>query len=439
MKHPFTAAATPFRALRHRNYRLFFAGQGLSLIGTWMQTVAVAWLVFRLTGSAFILGLVSFLSQFPPVFLAPVAGALSDRFDRRRILIIVQFASMVQALVLTTLTFTGTIAVWHVVVLGIFLGTVNAFEMPTRQSFVAQMVEDRADLPNAIALNSSLFNASRLVGPAVAGALIGFAGEAACFAVNAASYLAAVAALVNMRTPRAASAQIQYPNLLSSLTDGWRYASGTPPIRRILVFVAVMNFTGFSFPVLLPVFATRLLHEGSGAYGFLIAATGIGALAGTLFLASRKSVLGLGKIIAAAMGVFGVALSAFSFSRWLPLSIGLMTLAGFGMMATLASCNTILQSITDDDKRGRVMSFYIMAVAGASPLGSLASGGLSSVIGAQYAALIGGLSMLACMALFLAGLPGFRSYVRPIYREKGIIPEVALGMQGASEIRDPVD
>lgn len=426
---------TALRALRHRNYRLYFIGQGISLVGSWMQSVAIGWLVYRLTGSSFMLGLVGFASQLPSFIFSPLAGVLSDRWDRRRILTVVQVLAMIQAAVIAAMTMSGLIAPWHVVLLGAFLGLVNAFDMPVRQSFVVEILDNRTDLGNAIALNSSLFNGSRLIGPAIAGLLIAVAGEGLCFLVNAFSFIGVIWALASIRIPRR-EARGGEKKISAELKEGFLYAFGFKPIRDLLALVSMISFIGMTFPVLLPVFAARVLGGGSHTYGFLVAATGAGAMAGTLYLAARKSVRGLTRVIMVCLGVFGAGLLVFSWSRSILLSTAILAIVGFGMIVCIASCNTIIQTIVEEDKRGRVMSFYTMCFMGSAPLGSIIAGSLSSVAGAPLTVRGGGVLSLIVALVFLLRLPRLRDHIRPIYRKMGIIPEVALGIQSATDMRD---
>jgi MFS family permease len=409
-----------FRALSHRNYRLFFGGQSISLIGTWLQLTAISWLVFRLTQSSFLLGVVGFASRIPTFLFASLAGVLVDRWNRHSLLVATQVFSMIQALVLAVLVLTDRIAVWHIVVLALFLGFVNAFDVPVRQSFVVDMIERREDLGNAIALNSSMVNGARLVGPAVAGVLIATLGEGMCFLLNALSFVAVIAALLAMRiAPKAREGQ-KTP-LWQGLTEGYRYAFGFVPIRSLLLLLALVSFMGMPYTVLMPVFAGKILHGGPQTLGFLLGATGVGALAGTMFLASRRSVLGLGRIIVIASILFGMGLIGFSFSRLFVLSEILMVVTGFGMMVQMTSTNTVLQTLVDEDKRGRVMSFYTMAFMGMVPFGSLFAGSLASAIGAPETVMVGGISCILGSALFAKKLPVIRRMVRPIYMKRGII------------------
>ncbi len=392
------------RALRFRNYRLFFAGQSISLIGTWMQLIAVSWLTYRLTNSAFLLGLIAFTSQFPVFLLSPFAGVLADRWNRKNILVITQALAMVQAFILALLAFTNAIAVWHIAVLSTFVGVVNAFDAPVRQSFVVDMVEDRKDLANAIALNSFIFNSARIIGSSVAGVLISAAGEGVCFLLNGISFLAVIIALVSMRIrPRAVHDKDSH--VITALKEGVAYAFGNTPIRYILLFVTLMSVTGMSFLVIMPVVAKDILRGGASTLGFLMGATGLGALGGAGYLASKKNIHGLERVISIAAAIFGAGLVLFSFSRFLWLSLALMLCIGFGMMVHMISSNTLLQHFTEDDKRGRVMSLYTIAFMGMVPLGNLLAGGLAGKIGAPYTLLISGCACIFGSLIFMSKIP----------------------------------
>jgi MFS family permease len=417
-----------FRALYHRNYRLFFGGQGISLIGTWMQQIAMSWLVYRMTNSAFLLGLIGFSSQICSFFFSPFAGVLSDRWNRHHILVITQSLAMIQAFILASLTLTGTIAVHHIVIFSLFLGFVNAFDMPTRQAFVVEMVEKREDLGNAIALNSFLFNGARLVGPSIAGILISILGEGLCFFLNGFSFLAVIIALLAMKMT-SNKREAEKTQVLQGFKEGVIYALGFPPIRSILFFLGWISLVGMAYTTLMPVFAKDVLHGGPQTYGFLMAAIGVGAIVGAIFLASRRSVLGLGRIIAIASGFFGIGLISFSFSHVLWLSLSLLLLTGFGMMVHMASSNTILQTMVDDDKRGRVMSLYVMAFMGIAPFGSLVGGSLAGRIGVSNTLIIGGASCILGSFMFYKKLPLIREMVRPIYLKKSIISEESSRIQ----------
>ena len=424
---------TLLRALRSRNYRLFVAGQGVSLVGTWMQQVAMSWLVYRLTGSAFLLGVVGFTSQIPTLLFAPVAGVLADRWNRRRLLIITQTLAMLQAALLAAAVLSGAIQVWQIIVLSMFLGIVNAFDIPIRQSFVVEIVSHREDLGNAIALNSSMVNAARLVGPTIAGLLVASVGEGVCFIINAASYLAVLIALAAMRLAPGLHRPAQRKHVFHELREGFNYAFSFKPIRSILFLVALLSLTGMPYVVLVPVFAKEVLHGGAGTFGFLVTAAGCGALVGTVYLASRKSVLGLGKLIVRAALLFAVGIAAFALSNKILLSLASLVVAGFGAMTLVAACNTILQTILEDDKRGRVMSLFTVAFMGVAPFGSFGAGTMAGIIGPRDTLLIGSICCLVGTALFARHLPAIREQVRPIYVKMGIIVEVAQGMEAAAE------
>ncbi len=427
---------TTLRAVRHRNYRLFFVGQGISLVGTWMQSVAASWLVFRLTQSEFMLGLNAFIGQVPILLLSPLAGVLGDRISRRRILIAVQILSIIQACLLAAITLAGLAQVWHIFMLSLFLGLVNAFEMPSRQAFVIEMLEDKSDLSNAIALNSGLFNGARLVGPSIAGLVVAFAGEGICFVVNAVSYGAALAALLFM-TIRPRKAKKRTSGFYAELKEGLAYIFGFSPIRDLIITVSFTSLVAMVLPVLMPVFAGHILHGSSLTYGFLVASSGFGSLAATIFLASRKSVLGLGRLIKIALFISGIGLLLFAYSRSVILSMAVLVPVGFGIILTMASCNTIVQTIVEEEKRGRVMSFYVMAFMGSAPIGSLMAGSVSSTIGVPLTVGISGLLCIIGGVIFALRLPHLRKLVRPVYRHMGIIKEVAIGLQTTDELRKP--
>ena len=422
---------TIFRTLRYRNFRLFFAGQSVSLIGTWMQIIAMSWLVYRLTNSPFLLGVVGFLSQIPSFILSPFAGVAADRWNRHRILIITQTLSMIQAFILAILTITHTINIWHVVILSTILGCVNSLDIPARQSFIVEMVEKRENLGNAIALNSLMFNAARLVGPSIAGVIIAFSGEGVCFFINGVSFLSVIASLLAMNV-RPHRIKPVSRRIREELKEGIVYVLGFPPIKFILSLLGLISVMGMSYAVLMPVFVRDILKGGPGTFGMLMASSGIGALAATAYLASRKSVIGLSRMIPIASSVFALGLVVFSLSRNILLSSLLLVIIGFGFMAHMAVSNIILQTIVDDDKRGRVMSFYTMAFMGTAPLGSLLAGILASRIGATNTLIIGGVCCLAGSIVFAGKLPAMRKFIHPIYKKMGIIPEVASGITAAT-------
>ncbi|QHL89377.1 MFS transporter [Nibribacter ruber] len=425
-----------FRALQYRNYRLFFAGQGVSLIGTWMQQVAMSWLVYRLTDSVFLLGMVSFANQIPSFLLGPFAGVISDKFNRHRVLLVTQFLLLLQASLLAYLVLTDAITITHILVLGAFAGIVNAFDMSARQSLVVHLVDRREDVSNAIALNSSMFNMARLVGPSVAGALIATVGEGICFLINALSYLAVLSSLFLLRLPPM-TRSLDKENVFKSLGEGFSYAFGFAPIRTILLLIASLSLFGMPFSVLMPVFARDVLHGDASTLGLLMGASGVGALCAALYLASRKTVLGLGKVIVGASVLFGVGLIFFSFSQTLLLSLVCIFFTGLGMILQMASSNTLLQTIVDDDKRGRVMSFYSMAFMGMAPIGSLLAGWAAEKYGVHYTLMACGIICLLTILPFALMLPKLRLLVHPIYQRLGILPEIAIGLRSASQLATP--
>jgi MFS family permease len=424
------------RALQHRNFRLYFSGQGISLIGTWMTRVATSWLVYRLTGSALLLGLVSFVGQLPTFLFAPFAGVWVDRLNRHRVLIATQALAMLQSFAMAGLTLANVITMPQIIALGAFQGLINAFDMPARQAFVTQMVEDKQDLGNAIALNSSMVNISRLIGPPIAGVIIAVVGEGLCFLIDGISYVAVLLSLIAMRSilPQKIS---KGGKITHELKEGLDYVAHFVPVRTILLLLALVSLVGMPYAVLMPIFAARILHGGPHTLGFLMSASGIGALAGAVYLATRKSVLGLGKVIVIASGLFGAGLIGFALSHWLWLSLLLLLFVGFGMMVNLASSNTILQTIVPDESRGRVMSYYTMAFIGMAPFGSLIAGSFANRIGAPGTILISGICCMAAALWFSSKLRDLRALIRPIYVRLGILPELAEGIQAASSLRTP--
>jgi MFS family permease len=409
-----------FRALRHRNYRLFFSGQGISLIGTWITRIASSWLVYRLTDSEFLLGLVTFVGQIPSLVLSPIAGVYIDRWNRHRVLVITQVLAMLQSTMLAVLTLTGRITVGDVLALQLLQGVINAFDTPARQSFVVQMVDDRADLPNAIALNSALVNSSRMIGPAIGGMLIAVVGEGWCFALDAVSYVFVITSLVAMRlTP--VTREVETTRVLDALGAGFRYVSGFAPVRSGLTLVALISALGMPYQVLMPVIAKDVLGGGANTLGILMTATGLGAVFGSVYLASRHTVLGLGRRMAQAAILFGVSLIAFSISSNLWLSLALLPFAGVGFIVTLAATNTVLQSVVPEALRGRVMAFYTMAFLGTAPIGSLFAGIAAERIGAQTTIAIGGVACLMGGLWFYSTLPRLRAIIRPVYAERGLL------------------
>ena len=412
------------RALRSRNYRLFFSGQSISLVGTWMTRLATSWLVYRLTGSALLLGVVAFASQIPVFFLSPLAGVWVDRWDRHRTLVVTQVLSMLQSFALAALTLTGLITVAELIALALLQGVVNSFDMPARQSFVVQMVDDRRDLGNAIALNSSMVNAARLVGPALAGVVIAAVGEGWCFFIDGVSYMAVIVSLLLMRVVRTPAPEVR-KDVIGEMVEGWNYATRSVPIRSILLLLSLVSLVGMPYTVLMPIFAARILHGGPHTLGFLMAATGVGALTSAILLAARKSVLGLGKMIPVSAALFGATLIAFANSRSFWLSMVLLLGTGFGFIQQLAASNTILQTIVEEAKRGRVMAFYAMAFQGVAPFGSLLAGVLAARVGAPDTLMLGGGLCIAGAIVFARRLPAMRQAARPIYVRLGILPQVS--------------
>jgi MFS family permease len=420
--------ATAIRALRHRNFRLFFAGQSISLIGTWMTRIATAWLVYRLTGSAWLLGIVGFAGQIPTFLLAPIAGVWVDRLNRRSVLVVTQALAMVQSLALAALTLSHRVTITEIVLLSAMQGLINAFDMPGRQAFMVEMVEGREDLANAIALNSSMVNMARLIGPSLAGLVIAGFGEGYCFLIDGVSYIAVIASLVMMHVHVRKLPAVASP-MVERLREGWDYVSGFAPVRTILLLFAIVSLMGMPFTVLMPIFAAKVLHGGAHTLGFLMGALGAGALTGAVVLAMRRSVLGLGRLIAINAAIFGGGLVAFAFSQIEWLSLLLMLVTGYGMMQQMAASNTIIQTVVPEDKRGRVMSYYTMAFVGMAPFGSLLAGALAHAVGAPVTLAITGGCCVAGAAWFATRLPMIRLHIRPVYRELGILPpEVAVAI-----------
>ena len=416
------AIKNAFRALRHRNYRLFFIGQGLSLIGTWMQNLALAWLVYRLTNSVFLLGLVGFSSQIMILLFSPLAGVIADRFNRHRVVILTQTLALAQAAVLTVLVYANLINVWEIIVLSLCLGFIMSFDAPTRQSFVVEMLDDKKDLGNAIALNSTIFNGARLVGPALAGVAIAALGEGFCFLLNTISYLAVIVSLLMMKLTRAPREKKE-TNAWREMKEGFAYAYRFPPIRYVLLLLGGVSLVGMPYAVLLPVFARDILHGGPQTLGLLVGTSGIGAICGGVYMASRKNVLGLTRIIPAAATLFALGVILFSFSTLLWFSLIAVVLAGFGMMLHMASSNTLVQTVVDEDKRGRVMSLYVMAFLGMTPFGSLLVGSVASRLGVQSTLALCGLVCLVFVGGYVLLLPEIRRTIRPVYMKMGILPE----------------
>ncbi len=424
------------RAFKSRNYRLFFGGQGISLIGTWMQQIALGWLVYKLTDSAFLLGLVSFSAQIPTFIFASFAGVFADKYNKHKIILTTQVLALFQSSFLAVLTLTNVIEIWHIIVLSIFNGLINSFDMPTRQSFVIDLIDDKNDLPNAIALNSSMFNAARLIGPTIAGIIISAFGEGICFLINAISYFAVINALLLMKFNNKGK-QVSEKKLLKGVKEGFVYAYNFIPIRTLLLLIAILSLTGMPYTVLMPIFAKDILHGDANTLGFLFGAIGVGAFIGAIYLASRKTILGLGKLIVIATIVFSIGLIFFSQSGAIYFSIPLMIFTGWGMMTQMASSNTLLQTIVDEDKRGRIMSLYVMSFMGTAPFGSLLAGSLAGKIGAANTVLLMGIISLFTAFWFSKELPTIRKFTKPIYIKLGIIPEVSKGLQSATHLNIP--
>ncbi len=412
---------------------MFFWGHSTSLIGTWMQQVALSWLVYRMTNSPFLLGMAGFMSQIPTFFFTPFAGVFADRHSRRNMLFLTQGASLVQASILAFLVLTDQIQVWHIMVLCFFLGVIFSFDIPIRQAFTIEMIEDREDLGNAIALNSTMLNAARLIGPSIAGILVATVGEGICFLLNAVSYIPVLLSLAALRVKPAVLA-IRPRHILAELKEGLGYACRFLPIKWILILLSMISLMGVPYQVLMPVFARDIFHGGANTLGFLMGISGLGALIGAIYLAARKSVIGLVGVITWTAALFGVAIVLFSFSHNFWVAMPMILASGFGVMANTAACNIVLQTVVDEDKRGRVMGFYTMAFMGTMPFGSLFAGFLASRIGAPYTVLIGGISCVLIAFIFMKKLPLIRKEIRPVYAQKGIIPEVARGLQAAAGI-----
>ena len=411
-----------WRALRHRNFKLFFFGQSISVIGTWMTRLATSWLVYRLTSSALLLGIVGFAGQIITFFLAPFTGVLIERLDRRKLLVWTQTAAAVQSLALAALTLAHVITLTEIIALTALQGLINAFDMPGRQAFLVQMVEDRTDLGNAIAINSSMANGARLIGPAIAGVVIGIVGEGWCFLIDGISYFAVIASLLLMRI-EPLSIQRKANSMVEQMREGWNYVSTFRPVRTILLIFALISLMGYPYSVLLPIFAGQILHGGAWTLGWLTTASGVGALISALSLAVRKSVVGLTRMIQIASAVFGAALILFGLSHNLWLSLVIMVFVGFGMIQTASVSNTIIQTLVPEDKRARVMGYYMMAFFGTAPFGSLLAGALAHRIGAPHTVIATGAVCIVGSIWYTVELPKIKSVMRPIYQQLGLLPE----------------
>ena len=397
-----------------------------------MQRIAMPWLVYNMTGSVLLLGIVGFAGQIPAFLLSPFAGVFTDRWNRYHLMVVSQILLMIQAVILAWLSLAGIIEVWHIIVLSVILGCIGSFDVPARHSFIIDMLEKKEDLGNAIALNSMMFNGARLIGPSIAGMILVTAGEGVCFLLNAISYFFVIFSLLMMKI-KVREVRDKKSEIMNELKVGLKYTFGFAPIKHIILLLGLVSLMGMSYSVLMPVFAKEILHGESNTYGFLMGASGLGALMGALFLASRESVLRLGRLIPAAAILFGSGLILLSFIRYFPLAMLMMIFIGLGMMLQAAASNTVIQTITDDDKRGRVMSFYTMAIMGTAPFGSLLAGALAKVIGTPGTICAGGIVTVIGGLFFLRKLPALKVLVRPIYIKLGVIPEVATGLQTASE------
>ena len=410
------------RALRYRNYRLFFGGQIVSLAGNWMTSIATSWLVYRLTGSAWMLGVVTFAGQVPSFLMGPFSGMIVDRVNKHRALVATQTLAMLQSFSLAAMALSGHASIAGLIALNVVDGIITAFDMPLRQSFVIQMIERKEDLSNAIALNSSMVNAARLVGPTIGGFVIAWSSEGWCFFLDGASFLAVIAALLMMRVADVPPKPRHKDGALAEVREGWNYVSGFAPMRRIIGLLALVSLVGAPYSTLVPMFAGGVLHGGPHTLGLLMTAAGAGALLGAVWLAARRSVLGLGAVIPAAAATFGCGLIGFALSRVLWLSCLCLLVGGAGLMVQIASSNTIVQTVVDDDKRGRVMSFFMMAFLGAAPFGALLSGSVAQRYGAPSALAAGGIGCILGAAYFAARLEDLRAAIRPVYRRIGILP-----------------
>jgi MFS family permease len=410
--------------LRHRNFKLFFFGRSISVIGTWMTRLATSWLVYRLTSSALLLGIVGFAGQIITFLVAPFAGVLIERLDRRKLIVWTQIAAAVQSLTLAVLTLAHVITLTEVIALTALQGLINAFDMPARQSFLVQMVEDRTDLGNAIAINSSMANGARLIGPAIAGVVIGIVGEGWCFLIDGVSYIAVIASLLLMRI-KPLNIERKANTMLEQMREGWDYVSTFRPVRTILLIFGLVSLMGYPYSVLLPIFAGQVLHGGAYTLGWLTTASGVGALISALSLAVRKSVVGLTRMIQISSAIFGTALILFGLSHTLWLSLILMVFVGFGMIQSSSVSNTIIQTLVPEDKRARVVGYYMMAFFGTAPFGSLLAGALAHRIGAPHTVILTGAVCIAGSIWYTLELPKIRAVMRPIYQQMGLIPDPA--------------
>ena len=420
-----------FVSLKSYNFRLYFGGQCISLIGTWMQQIAMSWLVFRLTGSVFLLATVTFMAQIPILVATPYMSVFVDRFDRRKLLMLTQSLSMLQALLMAVLTLTGLIQVWHIMILSLLIGLINALDNPTRQSFYPSLVP-RDKLSNAIALNSAVINGSRLIGPAVGGVLIGLLGEGICFLLNGISYIAVIIALLMMRVMPQRGKGVKQ-KVWEDMRDGFQYVVGNIPIRTLLLLMSVISFFGLPLMTFIPAYVKTILHGGSEMLGLLLSCIGVGSFIAALYLAARKSVLGLGKVVMLSGVLLGIGLSVMSFVSIPWVAAVLCLPIGFSVIAAVASINTLLQTLSREDKRGRVMGYMATAFTGMAPVGSIILGAFEEFVGLQVIILLSGICCFLASLIFEYYRPVVRKYARPIYIDKGIIKEIVVGIDSTEE------
>lgn len=420
-----------FASLKSYNFRLYFGGQCISLIGTWMQQIAMSWLVFRLTGSVLLLATVTFTAQIPILVATPYMSVFVDRFDRRKLLVLTQTLSMIQALLMAILTLTGLVQVWHIMVLSLLIGLINALDNPTRQSFYPSLVSPDK-LSNAIALNSAVINGSRLIGPAVGGVLIGLLGEGICFLLNGISYITVIVALLLMRLPSRRGCAAKQ-KVLEDMRDGFRYVVRNIPIRTLLLLMSAISFFGLPLMTFIPAYVKTILHGESEMLGLLLSCIGVGSFVAALYLAARKSVLGLGKVVMLSGVLLGIGLSVMAFVTIPWVAAVLCLPIGFTIIAAVASINTLLQTLSGEDKRGRVMGYMAMAFTGMAPVGSMVLGAIEKWIGLQMIILLSGICCFVAALVFEYYRPLVRKHAHPVYIEKGIIKEIAIGIDSTEE------
>ena len=420
-----------FASLKSYNFRLYFGGQCISLIGTWMQQIAMSWLVFRLTGSVLLLATVTFTAQIPILVATPYMSVFVDRFDRRKLLVLTQTLSMIQALLMAILTLTGFVQVWHIMVLSLLIGLINALDNPTRQSFYPSLVSPDK-LSNAIALNSAVINGSRLIGPAVGGVLIGLLGEGICFLLNGISYIAVIVALLLMRLPSTRGCTVKQ-KVLEDMRDGFRYVVRNIPIRTLLLLMSAISFFGLPLMTFIPAYVKTILHGESEMLGLLLSCIGVGSFVAALYLAARKSVLGLGKVVMLSGVLLGIGLSVMAFVTIPWVAAVLCLPIGFTIIAAVASINTLLQTLSGEDKRGREMGYMAMAFTGMAPVGSMVLGAIEKWIGLQMIILLSGICCFIAALVFEYYRPLVRKHAHPVYIEKGIIKEIAIGIDSTEE------